>query len=105
MRPIIKRRKIVVLEISSFSEEEPILSDHSSDEIDEKDLFGVRNKTFKPLERDPKVKEFVLVDFDSLLGIYYIDQIVKKRDEENEFEISHLCKKSNISSFMFPVAH
>ena len=74
------RRKIVVSETSSCSEVQPILSDHSSDEIDEEDLVGVRNKTFKPLERDPKVKEFVLVEFDSTPRIYYIGQIVKKRE-------------------------
>ena len=93
MRPVIKRRGIIVSETSSFSEEEPILSDHSSDEIDEEDLVGVRNKTFKPLERDPKVKEFVLVEFGSTPRIYYMGQIVKERDEENEFETSYLCKK------------
>ena len=79
LRPVIKRRKIVVSETSSCSEVEPILSDHSSDEIDEEDLVGVRNKTFKPLERDPKVKEFVLVELDSTPRIYYIGQIVKKK--------------------------
>ena len=105
VRPVIKRRKIFVSETSSCSEEKPILSDHSSDEIDEEDLVGVRNKIFKPLERDPKVKEFVLVEFDSTPMIYYTGQIVKKGDKENEFEIKYLCKKSKISSFMFPVAN
>ena len=93
LRPVIKRREIVVSDTSYSSEVEPILSDHSSDEIDEKDLVGVRNKIFTPLERDPKVKEFVLVEFDSTPRIYYIGQIVKKRDEGNEFEISYLRKK------------
>ena len=79
LRPVIKRREIVVSE-TSFSEVEPILSDHSSDEIDEEDLVGVRKKTFKSLERDPKVKEFVLVEFDSTPRIYYIGQIVKKKE-------------------------
>ena len=65
LRPVIKRRKIIDSETSSFSEEEPILSAHSSDEIDEEDLVGVRNKICKPLKRDPKVKEFVLVEFGS----------------------------------------
>lgn len=109
LNPGIKRRKIVLSETSSSEEEEPLLSDHSSDEIVEEDLFGVPNKTFKPLERNPKVMEFVMVEFDTTPKTYYIayrpdDQILKERDEENEFEISYLRKKSKTSSFMFPVA-
>ena len=48
--------------------------------------------------------ELVLVEFDTTPRTYYIGQILKERDEENEFEISYLRKKSKSSSFMFPVA-
>ena len=50
------------------------------------------------------MKVFVLVEFDSTPRIYYIGQIVNKRNKENEFEISYLRKNKKISSFMFPVA-
>ena len=77
LRPVIKRREIIVSETSSFLVEEPILSDRSSDEIDEEDLVGVRNKTFKPLERDPKVNLYSnhLELKQSLLRIFSISKL------------------------------
>ena len=94
------KRKILV-ESSSDEADEIMCSDHSSDK---ESLMGKNPEQFAGLERDPCVVEFVLVEFDTSPKTYYVGQITKEMDEEDELEVSYLRKKTKSNEFVFPEA-
>ena len=87
---------------TSSTDEEPILSDHSSDDVPEEESIVIDPDTFKVLKSEPKLDNFVLVEFNTASKKYYIGKITSPKDIAGDFEISYLRRKEKTSQFVYP---
>ena len=87
---------------TSSTDEEPILSDHSSDDVPEEESIVIDPDTFKVLKSELKLDNFVLVEFNTASKKYYIGKITSPKDIAGDFEISYLRRKEKTSQFVYP---
>lgn len=97
-QPITKK---LVFDEDSSSEDDLILSDHSSDDFDE---ISNEDQAFPALEVEPKVNDYVLAEFEGrpTLMKYYVGLITKEKDDEGDYEVSYLRRKRTSMEFFFP---
>ncbi|KAK4324160.1 hypothetical protein Pmani_005163 [Petrolisthes manimaculis] len=83
-KPIPKK---LVFEEDSSSGEDLVLSDHSSDDFDE---VSNEDQEFPALEAEPKVNDYIVVEFKDTHLKYYVGLITKEKDDEGDYEVSYL---------------
>ena len=88
--------------VTSSTDKEPILSDHLSDDLPEEECMIFDPNAFEVLEREPKLGDFVLVEFDTAPKKYHIGILISAKDLTGDFEISYLRRKEKTSQFVYP---
>ena len=96
------KTKLFLEPVTSSADEELILSDHSSDDLPEEESMIIDPHAFEVLEREPKLGDFVLVEFDTAPKKYYIGILISAKDLTGDFEISYLRRKEKTSQFVYP---
>lgn len=114
-----KQRKFSLKKSSRLRNREPLISDLSSSEDDESAVLSLTEKDwdedvdgslalhpsgFEELDREPILGDFVLVHFKTKKAVFYIGQVAKEKDIENDVEVNFLRKSlKDDSHFVFPV--
>lgn len=113
-----KQRKISLKKSSLSRKKKPIISDLSSSEDEvaasspteedsDEDIEwppALDPSGFEELDREPILGDFVLVLFETKIAVFYIGQVAKEKDLENDIEINFLRKSlKDERHFVFPV--
>ena len=77
------------------------MSDHSSDNFS--DPCDVEKNLIVPdCTNESAIGDYVLVEFKTFPKKYYVGQISKNKNFEDNYEISYMQKKRNVTEFFFP---
>ena len=68
--------------------------------MDEELFIGPRG--FPPLDNNPKLGDYVLVEFNTDPKVYYVEKIITEMDGNNDFVITYMRKQEKMDTFTFP---
>ena len=91
----VKKTKLFLEKATPSTNKEPILSDHSSDDVPEEESVIIDLHAFKVLEHEPKLGDFVLVEFNTAPKKYYIGILILAKYPTEDFDISYLYISSS----------